>query len=44
MSSTLRPEVILQGGHVIDPLHGHNGAMDVAIGGGTIAAVGLTRT
>ncbi len=37
MSTT---ELILQGGHVIDPLHGHDGIMDIAIGGGKIVAVG----
>ena len=40
MSGESRPEVILQGGHLIDPLHGHNGMMDVAVAGGKIAAVG----
>ena len=40
MSGESRPDVILQGGQVIDPLHGHNGVMDVAISGGKIAAVG----
>ena len=37
MSTT---ELILQNGHVIDPLHGHDGIMDVAIGDGKIVAVG----
>lgn len=40
MSSSTHPELILQGGNVIDPLHGHNGVMDVAIADGKIAAVG----
>lgn len=33
-------DLILRGGHVIDPANGVNGIMDVAVAGGKIAAVG----
>ncbi|CAA9587706.1 MAG: Amidohydrolase, partial [uncultured Thermomicrobiales bacterium] len=35
-----QPELLLRGGHVIDPLHGLDGLLDVAIAGGRIIAVG----
>src|SRR5215217_2792156 len=35
-----RADLILRGGHVIDPLNGHDGPLDVAIAGGKIVAVG----
>ena len=34
-----RYEILLKGGHVIDPLNGVDGVMDVAVAGGKIAAV-----
>ncbi len=34
-----RYDVLLKGGHVIDPLNGVDGVMDVAVAGGKIAAV-----
>lgn len=34
------PDLILRGGHLIDPLHGHDTPLDVAIGGGKVLAVG----
>ena len=33
-------DLILKGGHVVDPLNKRNGVMDVAIENGKIAAVG----
>ena len=33
-------DLILKGGHVVDPLNNRNGVMDVAIENGKIAAVG----
>ncbi len=36
----VRPDVLLKGGHVIDPRNGTDGPADVAIAGGRIAAVG----
>lgn len=39
-AASQRPDLILRGGHVIDPLNGHDGPLDVAIAGGKIAAVG----
>ncbi|MGH2560905.1 MAG: hypothetical protein ACRDJH_17710 [Thermomicrobiales bacterium] len=35
-----RADLVLTGGHVIDPANGINGPADVAIGGGKIVAVG----
>ena len=34
------PDLLLQGGHVIDPINGINGPADVAVGGGRVLAVG----
>ena len=36
----LRADLLLRGGHVIDPRHGLDGPLDLAIAGGKIAAVG----
>lgn len=36
----VRPDLVLQGGHVIDPASGIDGVADVAVGGGRIIAVG----
>ncbi|MBT5496675.1 MAG: amidohydrolase/deacetylase family metallohydrolase, partial [Alphaproteobacteria bacterium] len=35
-----KPDLVLQGGRVIDPAQGIDGVMDVAISGGKIAALG----
>lgn len=35
-----RPDLVLRGGHVIDPLHGRDGRLDVAIASGKVVAVG----
>jgi dihydroorotase len=35
-----RPELVLKGGHVIDPANGISGLADVAIGGGRVLAIG----
>ena len=37
-------DVLLKGGHVVDPLNNRNGIMDVAIENGKIAAVGEELT
>jgi dihydroorotase len=37
---TPAPELILKGGHVIDPANGRDGALDVGIAGGRVVAVG----
>ena len=37
-------DVLLKGGHVVDPLNNRNGIMDVAIENGKIAAVGEALT
>jgi dihydroorotase len=36
----VRPEVVLKGGHVIDPANGISGLADVAVGGGRVLSVG----
>ena len=33
-------DLVIQGGHVIDPASGVDGVFDVAVGGGRIASVG----
>lgn len=40
VSPATRPDLILRGGHVIDPLNGRDGPLDVAIAAGKIVAVG----
>lgn len=40
LASAQNYDLILRGGHVIDPANGINGVMDVAVAGGKIAAVG----
>jgi predicted amidohydrolase len=35
----LTPELLLQGGHVIDPAAGRDGIFDIAVGGGKIIAI-----
>lgn len=37
-------DLILRGGHVIDPAHGHDTIADVAIAGGRISAIGPSLT
>src|SRR5947209_6278411 len=37
---TVRPDLLLKGGHVIDPLNGRNAPADVAITGGRITGCG----
>ncbi len=40
MTDNTTYDLVLRGGHVIDPAHGIDGVMDVALAGGRIAAVG----
>jgi dihydroorotase len=40
MADNATYDLVLRGGHVIDPAHGRDGVMDVALAGGRIAAVG----
>ena len=40
MSTSSIPELVLAGGHVIDPASGHDGVADVIVSGGRIAAIG----
>jgi dihydroorotase len=40
LAATAQPfDLLIQGGHVIDPKNGRNGVMDVGIAGGKVAKV-----
>ncbi len=40
MTDNIAYDLVLRGGRVIDPAHGRDGVMDVALAGGRVAAVG----